>query len=305
MKKLNWPFVLVVDSHQRAINWVLLNGPIVTSAQQAQFAELRCARFHLAGMSSYINFPLTEPADALDYETVCEAWCHCFREPDQFFTTNIPRDLISMSDFTDYHRVCPGRFRSCSGPAEFDLIYVGANDDWKRTAKNWCLAALCLPRICAELNLRALVIGDPNKDFGPTERITFIPHLPWERFLSHLAAAELLFVPNALDPSPKLLGEALCLDVPIVVNRQILGGWKYVNAFTGVFFDDESDVVAAVRTCLSRARHPRNWFCANYGPYHSGRRLLKLLKRVDPEISERTYLCVVDEENETTRPARY
>jgi hypothetical protein len=29
-----------------------------------------------------------------------------------------------------------------------------------------------------------------------------------------------------LDASPALLTEALCLDVPVVVNHRILGGWR-------------------------------------------------------------------------------
>jgi glycosyltransferase involved in cell wall biosynthesis len=302
--KLKWPFLLVLDSRQNQTGWALLNGPIVTHAQQEQFAELRRRDCRFVGMSSYADFPLTEGADGLEYEGVCEAWCHCFRKPDLFFTTSIPRDLISMSDFTDYYRVSPQYFMKKDSVEKFDVVYVGIPELWKDDAKKWSLAGRCLPRICAELGLRALVIGTPDDSFAAAPQVTFTSQLPWNQFLSHLAQARFLFVPNVMDPSPKLLGEALCLDVPLVVNRKILGGWKYINAFTGVFFDDEENVVNAVKTCLERSLRPRDWFRANYGPYRAGKRLLKLLRSVDPAIGEESHLCFGEGEEETARPAR-
>ena len=32
--------------------------------------------------------------------------------------------------------------------------------------------------------------------------------------------------------------QALALDVPLLMNRNIIGGWKYVNEKTGEFFND-------------------------------------------------------------------
>ncbi len=42
--------------------------------------------------------------------------------------------------------------------------------------------------------------------------------------------------------SPRVITEALLTDLPILVNENILGGWKYVNEKTGVFFRDEHDI---------------------------------------------------------------
>ena len=303
MENLKWPFLKIVDSRQQETGWVLVNGPIVTHAQQEQFAELRRRNYRCAGMSSYLTFPLTEDADTLEYETVCEAWCHCFREPDRFFKTNIPRALISFSDFTDFHRISPQNVIENIPAERFDVVYIGAIEEWKRLAKNWRLAGRCIPRMYAELGLRALVIGTPNEDFAPAPGVTFVPQLPWHDLLAHLVQARFLFVPNVLDPSPKILSEALCLNVPLVMHKEILGGWKYINAFTGVFFNGEEDVIAAVGTCLSKARNPRDWFRVNYGPYHAGERLLRLLRSVDPSISEQARLCLVENESGAAHPA--
>ena len=73
-----------------------------------------------------------------------------------------------------------------------------------------------------------------------------------------------LFAPNLHDASPRVLAEAMCLNVPILVNRHILGGWKYVNDQTGAFFDNEDDVVGAFKGILAAQAQgrlqPRGWY---------------------------------------------
>ena len=60
----------------------------------------------------------------------------------------------------------------------------------------------------------------------------------------------------------RVVAEALCLGVPVVMNRHILGGWKYINQQTGEFFSDASDVTAAYQTLRSRPEQlaPRDWY---------------------------------------------
>ena len=56
----------------------------------------------------------------------------------------------------------------------------------------------------------------------------------------------------------------MSLDVPILVNKYIVGGWKYVNQDTGAFFDSVDNVVDAYKDILGRQQagelHPRQWF---------------------------------------------
>jgi len=288
----HYPFLLVLDAQARQTGWVLLNGPIVTRAQQEQYVEMRRAGYQFVGTSSYLTFPRGFEGEALDYQMMCDAWCHCFREPERFLRTTAPRALISLSDFVDYRQISPDTVGATPGGEPFDLIYVGATEDWKREAKNWSLAARLIPRLCKDLALRALVIGSANDDFGPSEWISFTEFLPWSMLLAYIASSRFLFVPNVMDPSPRVITEALCLDVPILVHRNILGGWKYVNRFTGAYFDEESDIAAAARAVCGASVAPRQWFRANYGPYHSGKRLLSLLRSVDSNLNERGYLRI-------------
>lgn len=292
---LTSPFLYVGDSNYRSIGWALINAPIATRLHHVEFTDLSRAGFRFAGMTSYMTFPRHSPRDLRDYDMICEAWCHCFREPDRYIHADVPKALISYSDFTDYVRISAHNLNlQARDKFDHDFLYVGASEPWKRVAKNSLLAARCIPRICRELHLKALVIDEPPDGFPDTSGISFIPSLPWDEFLVRLARTRFLFVPNLHDPSPKILAEAICLDVPLVVNRNILGGWKYVNAFTGEFFDDMDNVVEAVSQVLSKPRSPRRWFTANYGPYRAGQRLLRLLRSLDPQISEQSHLTITE-----------
>jgi glycosyltransferase involved in cell wall biosynthesis len=283
--RLDWPFQWVVKAGGATTGWAVLQGPAVTAAQQEQFAALRRARCRLVGMSSYMSFPRGHDADPLDYESACEAWCHCFRHPESFLAGSAPRALISESDFTDPQRLDPAAVRRGAATGGDYFVYVCGPQDYQRMRKNWPLAARCIPRLCRELGLRAAVVGTRGDELVATDGVSLHPPLAWNDLLALLAGTRFLFVPNQLDASPRILAEALCLDVPILVNRAILGGWKYVNAYTGAFFDGEDDVVEAAGMCASPRRAPRTWFVANHGPHHAGERLRTLLRRVDPGLS--------------------
>ena len=77
-------------------------------------------------------------------------------------------------------------------------------------------------------------------------------------------ACRVLIAPNVHDASPRVLAEAMSLDVPILVNKYIVGGWKYVNEDTGAFFESADNVVPAFKEIMSRMQQgklrPREWF---------------------------------------------
>lgn len=70
----------------------------------------RAAGFRLIGMTSYLTFPShTVFHDTYDYASLCEAWCHCFRDPNTYLPPRVPRLLLAYSDFTDpwKNATCP------------------------------------------------------------------------------------------------------------------------------------------------------------------------------------------------------
>lgn len=69
-------------------------------------------------------------------------------------------------------------------------------------------------------------------------------------FLTLLIRTKVLFVPNRADASPKILTQALTANTAILVNKDIIGGWNYVNNQTGSFFSNENDVVNELKNLI-------------------------------------------------------
>lgn len=281
---LDWPFEMLRPGGSAVSPWVALHGPLVTSAQRAQFVVLRRAGARFVGVTSYLDFPRADPRDGLDYESVCEAWCHCFRTPQEHFTEAAPRALISASDFTDWSWVARSA-GAVSPELAHDVVYVGATEPWQKGPKGWALAARCLPALHRALGLRVLVIGRADAEFPEQPGHTFRAALEWPALLGAIAGARLLFAPNANDPSPRVIAEALCLDRPVLARRDILGGWKYVTPYSGAFFADVGDVVYAATDLLASPIAPREVFRTNFGPELSTQRLASLLCPLDSTLN--------------------
>ncbi len=62
----------------------------------------------------------------------------------------------------------------------------------------------------------------------------------------NLALSQILFVPSVSDASPRVITQGLALNCSIIVNKEIFGGFKYVNEQTGSYFTDENDIVDIV-----------------------------------------------------------
>ena len=76
--------------------------------------------------------------------------------------------------------------------------------------------------------------------------------------------SEFFFIPNLSDASPRVAAEALSRGTPLLMNYHIVGGWKYINEQTGVFFDGVDDFLPAVERlrALKKAGklRPREWY---------------------------------------------
>ena len=279
-----WPLLPLTDERNRNLGWACLNAPLRSGEEVVRLARAR-RRYRLIGMTSHLTFPhYKPPGDTHDYAGLCEGWCHCFRDPDVYLPPAVPRVLLAYSDFTNPWQTSPERF----GGSEkaLDFVYVCPNDPWKEQSKNWSLARRCFPRLSRELGLRGLVVGHETfegvEDLG--DRLVTCAELPWSALMRHLSLARLLLVTSLEDPSPRLIAEALSLDTPVLIHRAILGGWHYVNVFTGAFFESEHDVAACARSLLSRWTSPRAWFRAHHGPSLAGARLARFLRELDPSL---------------------
>ena len=176
-------------------------------------------------------------------------------------------------------------FGSSDPEKDFDFIYVCLPGRWTEMTKNWALAKACLYRLCNDLGLKGLLLGRWQiLDLPFRRNLTIVGDVTRQIALQYVGRSRMLFVPSLMDASPRLLAEALCMDVPILLNRKILGGWKYVTPSTGVFFDSDDDVAQAAAQCLSSSSDPRAWFQANYGPARSSLRLSRFLHSLDGDF---------------------
>ncbi|CAL8470763.1 g10305 [Coccomyxa elongata] len=268
---------------------------------RAFFWRLKANGHIIIIITSYQEFPgrienpyddrHTTPQDKMIHEAV-DGYVHCFRDPTRFLPPGVPRILLSESDFHDPDRRDGGGSLVPFGlPKEYDLIYSNQGGDWNDYARNWTLAKASFKRLITELGIKVIIMGrdltkEADHDLSPLissgHIVSHGPSTPWKDFLRYIESSRVLIAPNVHDASPRVLVEALSLNVPILVNRHILGGWKYVNGQTGAFFDSEENVVQMFSEIRAKQDHaelrPRQWFRENWGKGKATLRLQAFLE---------------------------
>ena len=293
------PFVNLYDDKGNKVNIICVSHPFTrntgTNGSYEQYVKWKTKGIHFIGISSYSEFPalVTNPFDSLsnkdmdawkkyNYMELCEAWLHCFRNPDQYITGTIPKTLISESDFTsEKHQPDP------MVKKEYDFIYVCLKDNdkceagWQSYIRNWELAKKCLEIMCTKFKLKGLLVGRINCELPPSCHTGMVikDFMPQNEFFQQYKKCKFVFVPNRVDASPRILTEALCYNLPCLVNYDILGGWKYVTEETGEFFHNEEDFEASLRKLLNNLGKytPSKYYRETYGKQTTGRQLRNFL----------------------------
>jgi hypothetical protein len=152
-------------------------------------------------------------------------------------------------------------------------------DGWNAINRNFKLALACLPIMINEYKLKILIVGRINckleEQFG--DSVEVIDFLPYHEFQDKLRQSKYLFVPNIYDASPRVVCEALIKDIPVLMNKNILCGSKYINYETGEFFIDENDIRYALDRLLNKNISPRKWWSENYNRSDAGKKLRNFL----------------------------
>ncbi|HTZ30350.1 MAG TPA: hypothetical protein VMC83_40530 [Streptosporangiaceae bacterium] len=296
-----WPLRWIVDERGRDTGFAMLRRGI-EAGQRRQFDTV-AADHRLVGFTHYGPFPLyheaydgrlgRNPRAGWERAEVkaCVSWAHCFRDPDHYLPPGISRMMISGSDFVDENAVWQMALDGGRPLKRWDLVYCCLPTWLNELQKNWDLARSCVVRL-ADAGARVAVVGRISMPGLPDHpNIDYLPQLPWRALIRVTAAASIAFVPSWWDASPRVITEALAIDVPVLVNRQILGGWKYVTPETGAFFGDDADVVESFFAVLDAECHPRDWLLANgYGKDEAARRFAAELRALgEPECGEPTY----------------
>ncbi len=313
LPELTNPFVHLYDDEGNKLNVVLIAQPLGSDDQYRKYME-NMAKVIFIGISSYMEFPYvpSNPEDnykiehfeqnqenfAYEYTTpyyldmyfeMCKGWLHCFKNPEKYIPIDKPHALISESDFVNYKQI-PYEPDSQGVEREFDFLYSCPKvneksncNDWVSHNKNWELAKKCLPILCEKFKLKGLLVGRKDCDIpeGCKPYITTTGWLNYGDNISKYNKCKFLFVPNQRDASPRVITEAMSADCAVLMNTNILGGWKYVVEQTGELFTDENDIEAVLNKFIPKLNKKeyksRQYIIDNYGPVNSGRKLKEFL----------------------------
>ena len=304
------PFVHLYDDNGNKLNVVLITQPLGSDDQYRKYME-NMAKITFIGISSYMEFPHvpTNPEDnykeehfeqmqenfAYDYVTpyyldmyfeMCKGWLHCFMNPEKYIPIDKPHALISESDFVNYKQIPYDE----NNEREFDFLYscpkvneTSNCDDWVSHNKNWELAKKCLPVLCKKFKLKGLLVGRKDCELpeGCDEYITTTGWLDYGENIKQYNRCKFVFVPNQRDASPRVITEAMSADCAVLINKNILGGWKYAVDETGELFNDENNIEEVLNKFIPKLNKgeykARQYIIDNYGPVNSGKRLKEFL----------------------------
>lgn len=164
-------------------------------------------------------------------------WCHCFRDPDSVWLTSVPKLLLSESDLLP---------RTPNGPRvelQYDFVASVGPGPWNAYIRNLDTVVTILNVASRELGARCVLVGDVTRSSLFSERVDVLPFLKHSDFIDLLRRSKFLVCAAKADASPRILVEAGREGCALLVQRHLLGGWKYVvPGVTGHFFDGTANL---------------------------------------------------------------
>lgn len=307
---VKWPFLNLIDENNKKVNMLVIRAYLQKDGEDSKkFMEYINQGIKFVGCSSNQSFPriCDNPHGECnkeqnikvfgkDVEDYVLGWCHCFRDPDKYIKSGIPKLLMSESDFNSENIHYDPNL-----PKLYDYIAVQPKDNdectvgWTGYYKNWPLAEKCIKVLSDELGLKGIIVGRDgcpvnikNKDL--IETTGFVQHPELTKLMTQ---SRFILIPNTEEASPRVLTESLATNTPIFVNKDILGGWKYVNDKTGVFFT-ESTIKESATTLMNNIKNnvysPREYYLNNHGLKTSGKQLRDFLKSINPDLNDCKYV---------------
>jgi hypothetical protein len=281
-----YPFQSIYLGNKRA-KICVLSAPLYAH-EICTFHALKQKGYLMIGISSFGHYPFMNELDMINNNrsamlqteehrsimTQFDGWLTCSREPVPY---DVPQLMFSESDciYVNDTTAPKGLVK------KYDVIYNAASDcAFHQYHKNWSLAKECFKKM-SDAGLTVLVVGRNAPIDFDLPGVSYTSYLNWYEFLDTIEESRVLFVPNVSDASPRIITEALCKGTPILVNKHIFGGWKYVNDSTGAFFESHDDVMIQLQHVLNASYTPRNWFLDTYFPNGESMQLNELKKFIE------------------------
>jgi len=242
--------------------------------------------------------------------------CHPFREY-KMPAINKKLHLFSESDFCDTMWMEDISLSEKKENYEYDFFCFTI--DSSQGVK--CKGSISLPLIfkaAKELGMRGLVqdyypralppckgdgwdihVRDVRKELSKMDNISIERGWVSQGRLNKLInKCKFVIFPNTRDASPRTIPETLLRGKSIMVNKNILGGWKYCNDVNGEFFDGAFDmeqlksneqyyyneIKRVLIEMSNRNTNPgviKNNYLEQYGFVNSSRRLAKIINRTE------------------------
>jgi hypothetical protein len=300
--KVEFPFKNILDDNYKRLNIILISAPFREQKHEDLYLKYKEMGLYFCGISSYLEFPgkIVNPYEdrfheekGHDYVNMVDAWIYCFRNlTDLLKNSGLPLLFMSEADLknTDHYPYDE------TIQKEYDFIYICLDDNdkcdpgWQSYNRSWELAKKCLEIMCGDYNLKGLIVGRTNCDLpikceNNIKRVSF---LPFFEFQNEIKKARFIFIPNISDASPRVITEALCYNVPALVNYNIFGGWhNIISGETGELFNDETDLSLALDKIISDKYNPREWYVRNKGYKNSSAIFATFLVENFPNINNK------------------
>jgi len=301
------------DGSEFLVNIVFITHPFTRDECIVQYNDAKSKGCHFLGLSSYSEFPgpVSNPHDILhdpknkawtdyDYFTLTRGWLSCFRDENnaKWIKQGFPLANIAESDFANYEQHKPDP----TVKKEYDFIYICLKDGepkeengqkdcpngWQSEIRAWSTVKKLLDIMCDKYHLKGLLIGRvgcqiPKQCHQLMELTDF---MEYHTFIKQFNRCKFILTASFQDASPRTATEAMCFNLPILMNKNILGGWQYMNEKTGSFYDPnnietfDETLQKFLKKLNNNEYTPREWFIENYGKYNTGKRLLKFVQEV-------------------------
>ena len=258
--------------------WFILGEPLQSAENKVIFKKLRAQGYYFVGISSYVTFPFSykytvnisnndiddiNGIKGIDFfaDQVPDnlmGWLNCYRGHDSRYPANLSLMDFSESDIINVE----SHYNSLSIEKKYDFVYNCQQGKHQRLWRNWSFAIKCIELMVTKYNLKIILVGKKDDPYNPPneQKILDTPNIIMTSFLAadklhkYIRESRGLFVPGIFDASPRIAAESLHLNTPILENRNIIGGWHYINQETGVDFDNTlEDFERALNEFLRRS----------------------------------------------------
>jgi len=296
--KYGHPYRYFKDEYNNTLPIIAITAFMRSDKDKEQYYKFINAGIKVIGVTAYKTFPIkiTDPSedkyhlyDDFDYLKNINIWLTCMKDI-KLYNFNESHKTIDMSE-SDFYDV---ENENLKKEKKYDFIYICGKDHgkcplngWNAINRNYNLALKCFPIMINEYKLKGLCVGRIDCDLSEYgDSIETTDFLQWHVLQDKMRESKFLFVPNIYDASPRVVAECITKDVPVLMNNNIVCGFKYITYETGEYFIDEYNIRNALDNLLGKINNikPSKWWSENYGIDKCSIKLRNFLHNYYPDI---------------------